>query len=276
MFKQLTVIILTLVLAHFVAISQEEDSLIHPYGSAQKLFGKTLIINVFISFPSHEWKPAEKLNALKMQQEGFRWLQNQGNSWNVQGLVFDTCNIGLEKDVQVEKVYAFGEVNNSGINLPSLILKAIGYDDGKFFYDSIKNNRTFDNVVLMAFFNKRGRSYSLPSRLNTWNKRFLETSLVYNGGLNGSDLRPGTMMHEMLHLFGAWDMYYTSSMSATVAGQIKSVFNKSIMRADRDVIDNIIVDQLTAWRIGWLTTYRPWYEMFRPSRRNENWDEVPK
>src|ERR1700712_36814 len=122
--------------------------------------------------------------------------------------------------------------------------------------------------LFMIFARKKGRSYAQSSYTNNENSnRFLEGAVVYQTDFNNHNLYNGTIMHEMLHLFGAWDMYReesTAIRSAAMDAKINGVFTNSIMLDNNKYdMDEFVVDQMTAWLIGWSKRYWSYFEMFR-------------
>ncbi len=99
--------------------------------------------------------------------------------------------------------------------------------------DFLKNHYKKDEVAIIFALKSQGRSFALPV---TENKSF-ECAFVYNNvALN----------HEVLHIFGAKDLYYPQSIR-TLA---KDTFGESIM------LDSSMdtVDDFTAYLIGWMSS----------------------
>jgi len=59
---------------------------------------------------------------------------------------------------------------------------------------------------------------------------------------------PVTIVHEVLHLFGASDKYGVPLRSFAP----KSVTNREVMRLDENSLIRLRIDPLTAREIGWL------------------------
>ena len=134
-----------------------------------------------------------------------------------------------------------------------------------------------DNVVVLVFANKEGRSYAQPAFLNFKNEWAVEGAVIYKNYYdNVSPLSAATIMHEMLHLYGSWDMYQSDERSYDIQRRVEGAFQNSIMiDTHKSDINPFIVDQLTAWRIGWTKTYWPWYEMFRQTGSDKQWTTIP-
>jgi hypothetical protein len=73
----------------------------------------------------------------------------------------------------------------------------------------------------------------------------------------------GTITHEMLHLFGAKDIYEDKQISRDAANlqKMKSVFPNSIMLDSHADLAGKQMEQFTAWCIGWTNSYYGWYHL---------------
>jgi hypothetical protein len=210
------------------------------------------------------------------------WLQRQAVKWKTSAINFEVVNIGLEKDITVDHIdHAFdmNKIRKLRTHWATFALNAAGYAKVFPFYDTLKAAHKADNVVVLVFANENGRSYAQPTveQIVKFSKEFfLEGAVVYKTGYNGQDMYSGTVIHELLHLFGAWDMYLSETRSSDIDRQIKGAFQHSIMLNDHDNnINQFNIDQMTAWCIGWTKSYWPWYEMFRTSNQKEYWKSIP-
>jgi hypothetical protein len=78
------------------------------------------------------------------------------------------------------------------------------------------------------------------------------------------------MSHELLHLFGAWDLYYGQSQSRESAARLKELYPYSIMINTGRHKESLEVDELTAWRIGWIEKEEDHFADFSPNRKNRD------
>lgn len=262
-------------------LAQNDSTHNQPYGSAKELKGRILIVNCFVSEGKKKWDNEEKKEILDREKYGISWLHAQALKWKMDDdLNFQRINIGLEQDIKIEKIENYKELSKSfKINWTSLAIHAAGYPSLINFYDSIKNATQVDNVVVIVFAYNKGRSYAQASTSNNRKSPyFLEGAVVYNTDTNNFNIYNGTIMHEMLHLFGAWDMYReeaTAIRSPEMDAKIKGVFANSIMLdANKNNIDDLVIDQMTAWRIGWTKRYWSYFEMFRWVN-NAYWTTIP-
>lgn len=70
--------------------------------------------------------------------------------------------------------------------------------------------------------------------------------------------------HEMLHQFGAWDLYFGESQSKEKAEELLELYPNSIMINTYSNKARLEVDELTAWRGGWHNDFKEDYIEFTP------------
>lgn len=112
-----------------------------------------------------------------------------------------------------------------------------------------------------------GRPYSMryAKGLNK-KKYFMEGTIVYNRYANGAPIPvPAVIAHEILHLYGAWDLYATYAQTKDRQYKANELYPRDIMlRVDHN-INSLSIGSLTAWLIGWNKKQEDIYEWFRPS-----------
>ncbi len=249
-----------------------DANLINPmYGSAKELKGKTYIINCFVSDDKRGWKIDEKKMKIAEEAEGLGWIQWYKKDWGINDISFDIFNLGLEKDIKIEKIERTENLNKPKSLTVPIVMNAAGYNDLSAFYDSVKNATQADNILLIIFAKKASRSYALPSNSNNKsNERFLEGAIVFRETYYEKPSSASTVIHEMLHLFGARDIYHDKQIDrdAEIEKKMTTVFPNSIMlEGSNKEIGDLRIDQLTAWCIGWSHSYWGWYEYFGPLSR---------
>jgi hypothetical protein len=240
------------------------------YGSAKELKGKTYVINCFVSDDKRGWKTEDKKLMIALEAEGLGWIQWYKKDWGITDISFDIFNMGMEQDIKVENIERTEDITKlKSVTVP-IVMRAAGYNDLSAFYDSVKNATQADNILLMIFAKKASRSYALPSNSNyESNERFLEGAVVFRETYYEKPTSASTIIHEMLHLFGARDIYHDKQMDrdADIEKKMTTVFPNSIMLETYREIGELRMDQLTAWCIGWSNSYWGWYDYFGPLSR---------
>ncbi len=236
-----------------------------PYGSAKSLQGKVRVVNCFVSTESRSWKAKEKNKVIKMEEKGFEWIISSAEQLKIKAdLSFSVSNIGMDEDIRLTKIESSQEPKTLNVNWVPLVLNKAGYSNLSEFYDSIRIFDQVDNICILIFAKSAGRSYAQPSNSNNKRSiRFLEGAVIYSDGMIGfKEINSALIMHEMLHLFGARDIYISKGFDPDFEKIVKSTLWNSIMVDDLKHIDFLELDQLTTWCIGWSHTYWSWYDLF--------------
>jgi len=241
------------------------------YGSAKELKGKIYVINCFVSDDKRGWKADEKKLKIAEEAEGLGWIQWYKKDWGITDISFDIFNMGLEQDIKVEKIERAEDLSKPKSLAVPIVMKAAGYNDLAAFYDSVKNATQADNIVVIIFAKKASRSYALPSNSNNKSSdRFLEGAIVFRETYYEKPSSASTIIHEMLHLFGARDIYHDKQIDrdSEIEKKMTTVFPNSIMLEGSNMeIGDLRMDQLTVWCIGWSHSYWGWYDYFGPLSR---------
>ena len=123
-----------------------------------------------------------------------------------------------------------------------LLAKSQGFPDVDSFYRKLLETYQVSQAAFLFLTKCGGRSFaSVASRGGQYN----EYTILYGQSYQ----KPGTILHELLHLFGAKDLYFHPLVVKTA----KRLFPKSVMRttAYREI------DNLTRFLIGWHRTPKP-------------------
>lgn len=232
-------------------------------GSAGRLRGTVYGLDIFVSDAEGDWTDAEKSELLRNQKVAQAWLVREARRYDVQ-LDFHRGGVfGLEEDVEIPFIQG---ANGSGAEYAhwvDYLLRRIGWQDSLALEQHLRDHHGVDAVHVMAFLARQGRSYALPTmRMNQ-----LEGCALYRDSRTGAVETSATMAHELLHLYGAWDLYETFEVSAEQASLAEDHFPDDIMRRTDDDLDALSVGPLTAWRVGWAPMREAWYPFFKPSRR---------
>ncbi|MBX3421829.1 MAG: hypothetical protein KF752_09780 [Pirellulaceae bacterium] len=265
-----TVIILFVCLVLFVHRTAEAQSLeSSSYGSASELKGNVYTLSIFISKDGREsWGYREKLEVLRKQEEAMTWIRNQALNYGVK-VNFDAMgSYGLEDDIKVSTIDRGTASGNEPSQWVSRMLYRLGYKSTHDLVEWVHSNINAMQIQVLIYAKGRGRSYAMSSS-NGVNEElyFVEGAIVYEQDNSGNGVVSSVIAHEILHLYGAWDLYETLSQSAENEERARRLFPSSIMRRIADDINELEVDEVSAWLVGWKPNRLAWYEALRPKRR---------
>lgn len=264
---------LFILLIPFALYAQEKNS--WHAGSASILCGRIYTLSCFVSGPGEEWAYDEKMEMLRLLKESQEWIKKQAFNYG-ESVDFDASgNYGLKKDIKLDSLRRGSGSGKEQVDLVSRLLYKIGYKSTTQLDAWIRKNAPSDNYQLILFVKGQGIGYAMNYRENmNREKYFVEGAVLYEKYNQNLKLASAGIAHEILHLFGAWDLYKTFQQTEENEQRARKIFPNSIMLRTSYKIDELSIDALTAWRIGWNKYPENWYESFRP--KGEMADRGPK
>jgi hypothetical protein len=243
-----------------------------PIGSAGALKGGVYVLKCFVSEPGNEFSKREKTDMANKCNEALDWLKEQARSYNV-SVKFDGGTFGLEEDIKLEDIsrgpgLGDGDDADDGDSASMVFrtLKKIGYPTSLAFHSWAMDNTDCENALVLIFVKGRGKAYAIPYTSESLDRElyFVEGAVLYEKQRNGVGQAPSQIAHEILHLFGAWDLYETAHQTKLNETVAKETFPDSVMCRVAHDINSLEVDPLTAWLIGWNDKPEPWFKLLKP------------
>jgi len=234
-------------------------------GSAKDLRGNVLTLYVFLETTTNPWTAEEKqakLNELSIAQQ---WLISQANTWGVP-LNFTSKPLGKAASLQFENIPKATGSGTERTDWALEILKKSGYRNARQAYRKISRQSGFDNIQLLFFAKAGGISYAMRFASNFRKRKFfMESVMLFQRYDNDAQMPVAAIIaHEILHLYGAWDLYTTYAQTADRHQKAQELFPDDIMLRVGYELNHLKVDDLTAWLVGWNKTEQPIFEWFRP------------
>lgn len=233
------------------SVSSQESAGSEPggYGSGKHLTGTCTAVLVFVDDPQTQWTDEAKSKMTALCQKSARYLVNQAKQYNV---ALDlrcggeyTLSCTMEETVPTEITDFAWTVEAQ---------QQAGYD-------AFCKEKELQNVIFLLLVPKEGRSYSLPYSGGISTDYYDENVIVYAG--DGSDTSlPATIAHEMLHPFGADDLYFPYDTDTSRADLAREYFPDDIMLRVDPLLSTLTVGAYTAYKIGWTDVLDPKYGVF--------------
>lgn len=230
-------------------------------GSARQLEGKIYVLSIFIS--DSEWSSTDKDYLLKNLYSAEDWLTAQAAAYGKE-VTFVNGQFGYENSIMVDRLPKGTGSGNESVDVVYETMQRVGWANPPDFISWARDNAGCPQVVAIVFANTRGRSYAM-GYAEGYTKTLLEGALVYRNYEDGQNNYSASIAHEMLHLFGAWDLYETFEQSAANAERASSLYPDDIMRRIAYDINDLNIGEVTAWRIG-IGPYSRRFEEFKPGR----------
>ena len=239
-----------------------------PHGSADSCEGIVAVVSVFVSTPTYSWDftdPDDKttishtLNYLKL---GTSWIESQAASWNK--FVDFKCDWTVNPSLYYEAKMSDEILNNSGAKGIEEVWQYIAGNLAPI--DDIKAEFGANSVVYMLFINTPS-NYNRNSCTIVCDEGFVypyEFCRIYCNSIDGEE-NPASYAHEILHTFGAPDLYkaddFGNNYGTTdeLVAYVSENLPNEIMNATYDIetglpyytkISNELTE-ITAYYIGW-------------------------
>ncbi len=247
-------------------------------GSAKELVGDNLIVSIFLEDDESPIDAQAEAEILKHTREAADWLEAEAKRRD------KTIQIITGKDsseLVLRHKYS-GTITDLNYDDILLIMKEMKMGS---YYSKIKEKYGDDiNVTIGLFLNKANRSWACPNGLAEPTEDMLldisepvdfgyldificyKYQNTYDIPYNPTPYDPYVIAHELLHLYGAIDLYYESSdepqydaMKADKSIIVGTYFPNDIMFTHNEPNE---ISDLTAYLIGWEETVPIKYTYF--------------
>lgn len=240
-------------------------------GSAKVLSGRIFVLSVFVAPTCDPWLPYDIERQKQKVFEAERWLKMQALRYG-KNVEFVNFAFGSDGSFLDDEMPEYHDSNEAKYCYPSRVLLKMGFKTKNAFVEWVRVKESCTQCLTIVFSNTDGRSYASPStkELYAFNPCDfnLECCFLYRYHF-GTDIETNStaVAHEMLHLFGAWDLYEDDA-NHDRARKTSLMFPNSIMlNTQRDIWETQI-DEINAWLVGLKEQGKDWYRWFEPYQNN--------
>ncbi|MBQ3732471.1 MAG: hypothetical protein II859_00740 [Bacteroidales bacterium] len=228
-------------------------------GSAMSLEGDVYVLTVYTGRNSWEEKTINYFN-LKLH-EAEQWLQEQAQRYG-KTVTFHNGSFGSTKPIPYD-VTPGARKGTESTDVIESVMKTIGYQTPLDFVNWVKQEYGYDNCLVLVVADKPGVSYAIGYR-NDYdeNKYYLEGAVIFTQYPQGGSLYSASIAHEMCHVFGAEDLYETFQQTKENEQLAKELYPDDIMFRISADIDELVIDEMTAWFVGLSDVEKGWYRKF--------------
>lgn len=237
-------------------------------GTAKHLYGKVHVLSIFVSNTTNLWARNDISNTLEKLLESQRWLKIQAARYGktvhfvntIFGEDFPICDDTLPKSCDCENAYYYA----------CSLIQRIGFGDNESYIRWVQEHTDCDQCLVIIFCNKDGRSFASPIskelQINNPTRYNLECCFLYRYYTDSiTETTSASIAHEILHLFGAWDLYELDSNDTPRFEKCNQMFPDSIMIETYRSIWDTKIDEINAWLVG-LNKKKEWYRWFEPEQ----------
>ena len=226
-------------------------------GSSKKLLGKCLFVSIFLSDDKSSFSEEEKRKSID--------------------------NLGVAFDYLLEKANDYGKSFEPIYDLPDIILdykvnftlpkssEEFGWEDDVLDDALAQNNMedvlekyNADNISYIFHIQKTGRSYACL-KFNDSGKEIAVMLLEhFSFDKDFKEYRHDEYAHEILHLFGAIDLYYPNDNYDYRRNLAWDVWRTDIMYTSMFLL-GASLGEVDAYLVGWLNELKEEYHIFIPT-----------
>lgn len=223
----------------------------------QSLLGEVHLLTLFVDTDKDYWSTEEMESYYKELLKSQTWLMEQGLIYQ-QELSFENDYFYKNQSV----IYLNNVEWGKPVRLLPAVLDELNYQN----FDDFLQSNNFDfrekKLKILLFVKDADRSHAY----NYWSNQEVDIAVVFCRSTYGFRTDQYVISHEILHQFGAWDLYSGESQSLEKAMKALQLYPNSIMISTSKNKVELKVDELTAWRIGWHHTYKKEYGELKPQR----------
>lgn len=214
-------------------------------GSARQLRGKVVVQHVFLGDRHSSWTNFEKQRVKHKVREAYEFISLHARRFDEKIEFVDE----FAKDIKLT-----GRIPLDAHADPRWTEYAIGLGkDGSASQtvSRISEEQKADSVVICLHVNKPALSYNLAYYKNVTRCYEAERMVCFTSYPDGRETSSATYAHEILHLFGAGDLYFPYDRTTERKNDAARMFPNDIMfRVDYDIYQ-LNVGAFSAYRIGW-------------------------
>lgn len=220
-------------------------------GSASFLKGRNVLVSLFVTTPESGWTEEEKAKMLAKMKIAVDYIESRALEYGVNTrLLFDWSS---ENSLLAEADTDF-IINEDTDFMDRLDEEIVCWLDEKISYENLLQQYNAQGIATCIFVNNPGVSYAI---VYDGMDNEQETIVLFAGDYykEGREETPAVYAHEILHVFGAHDLYEDAEFTKEVADYMKAVYPNELMYtvagSGQKSIDKVL-SPVTAYHLGWL------------------------
>jgi len=212
-------------------------------GIAKKLKGEVVIAYIFVNDNYwSRWSNKDRLFAMDKTKLVTQWYKEQALQYDIKNLSFETRYFFLN----AKRLLSAKKIRQKDYfgHLSQKLAKQQGYRTIEKWLEMITKQDKSKQVALIFHTNNNDRSFALPCRYRK-KKCFYEHTQIIKKSTKERLHWPleQTLAHEVLHLFGADDLYNIKLARNFATTDIMNYYSRKLAYDE--------ITPVTAWAIGW-------------------------
>lgn len=218
-------------------------------GSASVLRGKNILVSLFLTTPDNAFTEEEKEICLQRLKEAAIYIEETAFGYGVETQFILDWSEENSQDLCMEKTVDFSISDDSDF-MDALDEAFAQWTEEELSYERLLQEYGADGIATCMFVNAPGRSYAI---VYDGEDNVRESLVMFVRNDKGTEEEPAVYAHEILHVFGAHDLYRGEEYSRAVTDYIAANYPDEIMRsvAGEGRISEQI-SRITAYHLGWI------------------------
>ena len=235
----------------------QEDELGSPrssygLGSASFLEGRNILVSLFVTTPESGWTDREQEETLAKLGIAVDYIEEQARQYGVSTEVVYDWSSQHSLKAETETDFSISEDVDFVDRLDEEIAR---WFDEKISYEKLLETYEAEGIATCVFVNNPGVSYAIvyDGTDNTKESLILFTGDYYNPGKAET---ASAYAHEILHVFGAHDLYEGAEFTEEVTDYVADTYPNEIMFTVSGTENGRItqmVSPITAYHLGWIS-----------------------
>lgn len=225
-------------------------------GSAKHLEGVVHVYHSFLSDETSSWTDFERNRVRAKLREAYDFITLQSRLHDKQVTFVDEFGPNARLDIQIPRDA------HADPKWTEYAILSSSNKTGNRLVEHIKGQSKPDSVIVCLHVHKPALSYNLAYYKPVSERYRAERMVCFTAYPDGRETSSATYAHEILHLFGAGDLYFPYDKDSRRKDHAQRLFPNDVMfRVDYDMT-RLNVGPFTAYRIGWTNRLDPRYSSF--------------
>lgn len=227
-------------------------------GTAKKLTGNCLTVGIFVSGEQEgEWDATEKEETWAKVESSMAWIVEKAKEYEVEVNIESIC-LNLDSDATVAELSNEGTTSGA-TEMAHSVATQVGYENAKDMFDRLAEDYPDYNIHVLFIFNYENIAHH--ENIHVGEGSEIVDICVVCKEIDHNEVLAATIIHESLHSFGAIDLYGKGERPEDIKAAEFALkkFPKDIMICATNDMDELEINELTAFYLGWHGAPKPWY-----------------
>ena len=215
-------------------------------GSASRFIGPVYLVHIFVSDDESAWTDADRQQVWERLSKSYSFLEQQSRRHGREVRFVDEAVIDYRYSGRVPlDTFANPEWTET-------VIRTAKGKSGNQWIAQVRSEKQLQHVLFCLHIKKAALSYNLAYYDHVPAKYRAERMVCFKDYPDGRPTSAATYAHEILHVFGAGDLYFPYDHVDVRKQLAREIFPDDVMlRVDYD-LSHLEIGRFTAYRVGWV------------------------